>query len=193
MGVSLEGWELGLFLGWWGLILAAFEGGWVDVEGGWILHKLLILHRLVLEWEDGSIWVGVRSSFELRRRGAHSERPPAQYEERISSVSSTLYKTFWAAASALSGRTTLGGEGRESFFVRTWSVWLEKTEWSGETLRCDNLGEIKPGGGEDADILRNSSRSPTMERISFLVGKLWSWIKVKSRLFRSKMFAFLLK
>ena len=34
MGVSLEGWELGLFLGWWGLILAAFEGGWVDIEGG---------------------------------------------------------------------------------------------------------------------------------------------------------------
>ena len=31
MGVPLEGWELGLFLGWWGLILAAFEGGWVDV------------------------------------------------------------------------------------------------------------------------------------------------------------------
>ena len=91
-----------------------------------MLHKLLILHRLVLEWEDGSIWVGVRSSFELRRPAAHSERPPAQYEERISSVSSTLYKTFWAAASALSGRTTLGGEGRESFFVRTWSVWLEK-------------------------------------------------------------------
>ena len=31
MGVSLEGWELGLFLGWWGLIWAAFEGGWVDI------------------------------------------------------------------------------------------------------------------------------------------------------------------
>ena len=80
-----------------------------------------------------------------------------------------------------------------AFFCENLVSLVEKTEWSGETLRCDNLGEIKPGGGEDADILRNSSRSPTMERISFLVGKLWSWIKVKSRLFRSKMFAFLLK
>ena len=46
--------------------------------------------------------------------------------ERISSVSSTLYKTFWAAGRAPSGRTTLGGEGREILGVREKFVLLSR-------------------------------------------------------------------
>ena len=69
---------------------------------------------------DGSLWLRVEQLYRhrpshpahSRRRGAPCE-PPVHCAERISSVSSTLYKTFWAAARAPSCWTTLGGGARE--------------------------------------------------------------------------------
>ena len=86
--------------------------------GGGILHGQLEREwKMGAELEWGAAWRRC-SALQLGGGvgGAHSQRPPpiwAALLSRISSVSSTLYKTFWAAARAPSGRTTLGGEGRD--------------------------------------------------------------------------------
>ena len=88
-----------------------FEQNWVPMALG---SSGTAREQLERDWKTGAGFRAAASS-----GPAHSERPPLQYEqfctEKISSVSSTLYKTFWAAARAPSGRTTLGGEGREVF------------------------------------------------------------------------------
>ena len=94
-----------------------FLGKGVMWEGG-ILHVQLEREwKMGAELEWGAAWRRC-SALQLGGGvgGAHSQRPPpiwAALLSRISSVSSTLYKTFWAAARAPSGRTTLGGEGRD--------------------------------------------------------------------------------